>query len=69
MSNDPAKARFFALNLGRLFGVFAVLIGILITQGAVAAPSELGWVLLALGLVATFVLPQVLARRWRSPKQ
>jgi len=69
MSADPARARFIALSLLRLGGAIAVLAGLVVQQGERAVPRELGWVLIGAGLVAVFVLPQVLARRWRSPRK
>jgi hypothetical protein len=70
---DPAKARFAVIQLARLFGVVLVLLGVLIQAGRIAAlawvPQWAGYVLIAVGLVDTFVMPTLLARRWRSPKE
>lgn len=67
---DPAKSRFFALNLTRLMGVAFVIFGMLVATGRVLAdlPDWVGYLLIANGLVDVFVLPAFLARRWRSPK-
>lgn len=65
---DPAKARFFTISVLRLVGVACVIIGILVNQGRIEWPQWLGWVLMGIGLVDVFVLPLVLARRWRTPK-
>lgn len=65
---DPAQARFFAISITRLIGVACVILGILVNQGRIDWPQWLGWLLLANGLFDIFVLPLVLARRWRTPK-
>ena len=65
---DPAQARFFAMSAIRLLGVAGVILGILVNQGRIDWPQGLGWLLMGTGLVAVFVLPLVLARRWRTPK-
>ena len=66
---DPAAARWGAIQVVRFFGVAAVLIGILIVTGRLALdwlPRWLGYVLIAAGLFDVFVIPTLLARRWRS---
>lgn len=72
-SGDPAAARFVMIQLTRLIGVFLVLFGVLIQAGRVEAlagvPRWVGYVLIVIGLADTFVMPLVLARRWRSPKE
>jgi hypothetical protein len=65
---DPARARFFAISVTRLIGVACVILGILIHQGRIDGAQWLGWLLLANGLFDIFVLPLILARRWRTPK-
>lgn len=61
------RNRFFVLNAIRLSGVALVLIGILVLNRAIELPEVVGWVLLAVGLIDVFVMPQVLARKWRTP--
>lgn len=63
---DPAKARFFALVLIRWTGVGLVLLGLLINAGKIAAPGILGVVLVVFGLFDAFVMPVILARRWKT---
>ncbi|HMO69380.1 MAG TPA: hypothetical protein PKE25_12170 [Novosphingobium sp.] len=65
---DPARNRFFILQAVRGAGVAMILIGLLILRGEIAWHPAIGWVLLANGLVDVFVIPVVLARRWRSPR-
>lgn len=67
--DDVARTRWFILSLSRLFGVGLVILGLLIHQGAIAWPVELGYALIAIGIIDVFVIPQILARRWRSPKK
>jgi len=63
---DPARARFMALTLIRWTGVGLVLVGMLINAGRIAAPGILGVVLVLLGLFDAFVMPVILARRWKT---
>jgi len=67
---DPAKARYFALNFTRLLGVAFVIFGMLVAKDRVLAglPDWVGYLLIASGLVDVFVLPALMARRWRTPK-
>lgn len=66
-AKDPARARFFALALIRLAGALLVLLGLLITERRVDLPWFLGVVLTVFGFFDVFVMPKLLARRWRSP--
>lgn len=68
-NDDVARNRWFLLSLSRLAGVGLVITGLLVTQGAISWPIELGYALVLIGIVDVFVVPQVLARRWRSPKE
>jgi ABC-type transport system involved in cytochrome bd biosynthesis fused ATPase/permease subunit len=63
---DPAKARFIALTLIRWMGVGLVLLGLLINAGKIAAPFILGVLLVMFGLFDAFVMPVILARKWKS---
>jgi hypothetical protein len=63
---DPARARFFALILIRWTGVALVLIGMLINAGKIALPGIVGVVLVGFGLFDAFVMPVILARRWKT---
>ncbi len=69
---DPAAARFMIIQIARFSGVALVLLGLAIQSGRVAAlagiPAVVGYVLIAVGLIDTFVAPAVLARRWRTPR-
>ena len=65
---DQERARFAMITLHRFLGVFLILTGILVSQGAIDWPEQLGWALIALGMVDVFVVPLVLARKWRTPR-
>ncbi|GFM29949.1 hypothetical protein [Novosphingobium sp. PY1] len=65
---DPAAARFAVIQIVRLLGVAFVVAGILVANGAYPLPSWLGYILIAVGLADTFIVPKVLARKWRTPK-
>lgn len=65
-AKDPAKARFIAITLVRWTGVALVLLGLLINAGTIRAPGALGVVLVLAGLFDAFIMPVILARRWKS---
>jgi hypothetical protein len=65
---DPAAARFAVTQAARLASVALVLVGILINVGRLAIlPPAAGIILIVAGLAGTFVVPLLLARRWRTP--
>lgn len=66
---DPARARFFALIMIRWTGVGLVLLGMLINAGKIAAPGIVGIVLVAAGLFDAFLMPVILARKWKTKDQ
>lgn len=73
-ANDAlAKKRFFAITLMRLMGALFVLCGFALISGglAIAGQPTDRWIGAAIVLVGAFdfaVMPLLLARRWRSPK-
>ena len=71
-ARDPAKARFVVIQLARLVGVLLVLFGVMLQDGRIAAlrdvPPFIGYLLIAAGLLDVFIMPLVLSRRWRSPR-
>lgn len=69
-THDPAKARFFALQLTRIGGLILAGVGVLLwrTDSIGGAPQPgAGKALLALGLFLVLVVPPLLRRRWRTP--
>lgn len=69
MNGDPAFARFMVMNAVRFTGVVLVLLGIAVVRGVLELPHEAGYVLLVIGVAEIFVIPQILARKWRTPPQ
>lgn len=73
-SDALAKKRFFALAAMRLMGAIFVLIGFALIRGGfelAGQPSD-RWIGVAIVLAGVFdfaVMPLILARRWRSPKE
>ena len=65
---DPARARFFALGLIRLGGVVMALLGVSIVMKRWIEPADIiGWALIAIAVIDVVIVPQILARRWRTP--
>lgn len=65
---DPAKQRFWVLQLLRLSGGALALLGIAAMTGKVDLPWAAGAVLFAVGVFDLLIFPLVLARRWRTPR-
>lgn len=68
-----AKKRFFAITAMRLMGAVFVMIGFILIGGgfALAGQPTDRWIGVAIVLIGAFdfaVMPLLLARRWRSPK-
>ena len=68
-----AKQRFFALNLFRLSGVAIVMVGFLIMMerfGFVSGQKAkiMGAIIATVGLFQTIVVPRILIRAWRTPR-
>lgn len=66
---DPAKGRFIAIQALRWSGLAMVIIGLLVIQKKIALPMEVGYGLFLLGLFDALIMPSLLARRWRTPRQ
>jgi len=62
-----ARNRWLVLNAIRIGGLVLVLIALAIHAGRIPLPVEIAYLLAALGLVEFFVLPNLLARKWRGP--
>ncbi len=67
--DDRARNRYFTITAVRLAGVVMVLAGALVVRQIIAAPVLVGYGLIAIGLVDAFVMPQLLARKWRTPPE
>ncbi len=68
-NEDAAKKRFFVISITRLSGAILVMLGLLVVNGNIDWPTMVGYALVAIGLVEMFLLPLMLARRWRSPTE
>ena len=70
---DRERTRWFTLVVTRFIGFAIVLVGILMSQGAIDLAGDVntlaGYMLIAVGLVDGFVVPQILARKWRTPPE
>lgn len=73
MSMDPdalAKKRFLALNLVRMSGIAMILVGLLFALDKVDVPQPprhlVGMFLILFGMLDTFLVPVLLAKRWKS---
>ncbi|MBK6413552.1 hypothetical protein [Sphingopyxis sp.] len=69
-----AKKRYFAIVAIRLAGAMLVLIGFVLIRGGweLAGQPTDRWIGVALVLIGAFdfaVMPRLLARRWRSPRE
>lgn len=69
VSEDVARARWMAINAVRIAGVAMVVVGILGLQDVLEYPDIAGYVLVGVGLLDIFLVPQVMARKWRSPRE
>jgi hypothetical protein len=67
VSDDVARGRWLAISAVRLGGVVMVIVGILGVQQVFEYPAIAGYILIAVGLLDIFLVPQILARKWRSP--
>ena len=63
---DPAKARWLAMAAVRWAGVALVVLGLLVQTGRIALPPGVGVLFLLVGLFEAFVMPSILARKWKS---
>lgn len=64
-----ARKRFFILQLIRLCGAFLALLGAIIISGRLIDLPALGYVLLVLGALDLFLVPNIVSRSWRSKDQ
>lgn len=67
MNDDPARSRYFTIQAVRIAGVVQVALAALVLGGKLGWTELVGYLLLANGLADAFVIPALLARKWRSP--
>ena len=69
--DEVARNRWMIIQIMRVMGFGLAILGLLMTQDAVDLVGDLnhlvGYVFMATGLIDGFVMPQYLARKWRSP--
>ena len=66
---DPAFARFMLIQLSRLVGIVMVLAGLAMANGVIGPDPVVGYGLILAGMVETFVIPVIMAKQFRSPKE
>lgn len=64
--DERAARRFWLLQFMRLSGLALVLVGAMILAGTIEQSEAVGAALFVIGAVDFFVMPIVLARRWKS---
>jgi hypothetical protein len=64
-ARDPARARYVTIQSIRFVATALAVVGILALNGR-GLPRAAGFVLAPIGIVAAFVVPTLLARRWRT---
>lgn len=64
-----AKKRYMALSMIRLFAALMVIVGLACATDRVDIPGAhlIGAILILFGMVDFFVMPMILAKRWKSP--
>lgn len=67
--DEQARNRWGAIQAARVGGVVMAILGLLIAEARIPGPAWAGYLLLAAGLAGVFLVPRMLARRWRSPPQ
>lgn len=68
-ADDLARNRWIAIQLLRAGGVLMVVIGVMGLGGRIDLPPVAAYVLAAVGIADVFLVPRLLARRWRTPPQ
>ena len=71
-ADSLARNRWMIIQIMRILGFGTVLVGILLVRGVLDLAGEsdriVGYVLIAGGLADGFLVPLMLARRWRTPQ-
>jgi hypothetical protein len=65
------RNRFITINLTRIGFTILVLLGLLVWQSDVIVDggSIIGFPIAVLGVIASFLVPKMLARKWRTPTE
>jgi len=67
--DEVARNRWMVINALRVAGVAMVLVGLLIVREVIPEPAWAGYTILAVGLADVFLVPLLLARKWRTPPE
>ena len=67
--DEVARNRWMVINALRVAGVAMVLVGLLIVREVIPEPAWAGYIILAVGLADVFLVPLLLARKWRTPPE
>lgn len=66
---ELARKRFFMLQMIRLSGAIMAMLGAVIISGRLIDIPEIGYVLLVIGALDLFLMPNIITRSWRSKDQ
>ncbi|MXO58107.1 hypothetical protein GRI89_00915 [Altererythrobacter salegens] len=66
--DDVARKRWLAIQAVRLGGGVMVVFALAALRGVVPFPEIAAYVMLVVGLLDVFLVPTLLARKWRSPR-
>jgi hypothetical protein len=70
-TDAEARTRWMVITMLRFMGFGLAVLGLLMSQNAVVIAGDVnrlvGYIFIVLGLVDGFVVPQVMARKWRTP--
>ena len=69
VNDEVARNRWMVINAVRVAGVVMVLVGLLIVREVIPEPAWAGYVIGAVGLADVFLVPLMLARKWRTPPE
>jgi hypothetical protein len=64
-----AQYRFLIINIIRITGAIMLVLGLaIIARGAFGLPKAAGYVLFFVGILDFMLVPLLLAKKWKSPK-
>ena len=64
-----AKLRFFIISFVRLMGALLLAFGLaIISRGYMYIPKPAGYAFVAMGFFELIVLPVILSKKWKSPR-
>lgn len=64
-----AQYRFLVLNIVRITGAIMLVLGLaVIANGVFDLPKAAGYVLFVFGIIDFMLVPLLLAKKWKSPK-